>query len=497
MIARFRTLITNFLNSDKPFPTVIAIAAGLYPMLYRYSRNFSLVNSGSHLLFFLIVFIGIPVVVYNISYWLLKRSKKERFSTGLFALFNVFSFLYFIKTITYFGLHLKKTLFVILLAILFAIFLKQHLKKIVLFQFLLAFVGALSLGFIVFEALSISNDWQQQPDAILDASFKKKPNVYFIEPDGYVNFSEIDKGYYNFDNTNFKSFLDDTNFTTYPNFRSNYSTTLSSNSSIFMMKHHFYNKQVSDFEMYNARDMIVSKNPVLDIFKNNGYKTYFLTETAYMLFNKPNLGFDYCNIDYADIPYLNIGIKEPRAITSVLKTAIEEKIDAPKFFFLQILKPWHISVRKTKTSNKKLESEKWFKSLEAANTKLIEMIGLIKKQDPDALILIMSDHGGYVGMNYGDESLVKTQDRDFIYSIFSSQLAIHWPKNNKPKFDDKFKSSVNTFRLLFSYLSEDESFLSNLQPNESYMVLRKGTRPGVYKYIDNHGHIVFKEILAD
>jgi hypothetical protein len=497
MLARFRKLITNFLNNDKQFPTVIAIAAGLYPMLYRYSRNFSLVNSGSHLLFFLVVFIGIPIVVYNISYWLLKRAKLERFSTGLFALFNVFSFLFFIKTITYFGLHLKKTLLVIFLAILFAIFLKQHLKKIVLFQFLLAFVGALSLGFIVYEALSISNDWQQQPDTILDVSFKKKPNVYFIEPDGYVNFSEIDRGYYDFDNTSFKSFLNENNFSTYPNFRSNYSTTLSSNSSIFMMKHHFYNKQVSDFEMYNARDMVVSKNPVLDIFKNNGYKTYFLTETAYMLFNRPNLGFDYCNIDYTDIPYLNIGIKKPKAITAALKTSIEEKTDTPKFFFLQILKPWHISVKKTKTSNKKNEREKWIQSLKVANKKLREVIGLIKKQDPDALILIMSDHGGYVGMNYGDESLEKTQDRDFIYSIFSSQLAIHWPQNNKPKFDNKFKSSVNTFRLLFSYLSEDESYLSNLQPDESYMVLRKGTPPGVYKYIDDNGTIVLEEILAN
>ena len=120
MLARLRTLVTNFLNNDKQFPTVIAIAAGLYPMLYRYSRNFSLVNSGSHLLFFLVVFIGIPIVVYNISYWLLKRAKLVRFSTGLSALFNVFSFLFFIKTIIYFGLHLKKTLLVIFLAILFA-----------------------------------------------------------------------------------------------------------------------------------------------------------------------------------------------------------------------------------------------------------------------------------------------------------------------------------------------------------------------------------------
>ncbi|WP_171817179.1 sulfatase-like hydrolase/transferase [Winogradskyella sp. PG-2] len=476
---------------------MIAIGSGLYPLLYRYSRNFSLVNSVSHLLFFLTVFIAIPIIVFNISHWLLKKLKLDRFSLGVLALFNVFLFLFFIKTIHYFGLHPKKTVLVIVLAILFSVFLKKHLKKIVILQYILAFIGILNLGYIIYETFKISDTWQQQPDTIVEANFKKKPNVYFIEPDGYVNFSEIDKGYYNFDNSSFKSFLDENKFTTYPNFRSNYSTTLSSNSSVFMMKHHFYNNKVTSFEMFNARDMIVSENPILNIFKNNGYKTYFLTETRYLLFNRPQMGFDYCNIDYADIPYLNIGITEPQAINAELKTAIDRQTNAPKFFFLQILKPWHIGVRASKTSNKEIEKQKWLESLDEANRKLTEVIKVIKQKDPDALILIMSDHGGFVGMDYGDQSEEKSQDRDFIYSIFSSQLAIHWPHNEKPMFNDKFKSSVNTFRLLFSYLSEDETFLKNLQPDESYMVLRKGTEPGVYKYIGQNGEITFEKYLEN
>ncbi len=60
--------------------------------------------------------------------------------------------------------------------------------------------------------------------------------------------------------------------------------------------------------------MIVSENPVLTIFKNNGYKTHFITETGYMLFNRPRKGFDYYNIDYADIPFVNTSVPDDHAV---------------------------------------------------------------------------------------------------------------------------------------------------------------------------------------
>ena len=102
MIVRLRKLVNGYLNSDKQFPTVIAIASGLYPMLYCYSRNFSLVNSVDHLLFFIITFIAVPVVVFNFVHLILKKAKLERYSIYVLALLNVFIFLFLIKTITYF-----------------------------------------------------------------------------------------------------------------------------------------------------------------------------------------------------------------------------------------------------------------------------------------------------------------------------------------------------------------------------------------------------------
>lgn len=495
MIARLRQVVTGYIESDKLFPTVIALASGLYPILYCYSKNFSIVNSVEHLMFFISSFIILPIIVFNGIHWLLRKFNKRKYSLLALAILNVFTFLFLIKTITYDGAQRKKTVLVIVIAVLFALFLRKQLKRLVLLQLLLAIISLATLIPIIYQNLSISNAWQQQPDDIIDVQFKLKPNVYVIQPDGYTNFSELSKGYYNFDNSEFESFLSENGFTNYPNFRSNYSTTLSSNSSFFMMKHHYYNNRISDFELYNARDVIISKNPVLDIFKSNGYKTHFVTETGYMLFNRPKMGYDYCNFDYSEIPYISPGISDPINISVELEQTINDELNQPKFFFIQLLKPWHIKSKKKSSSNdKNIERELWLDNLKDANKTLTKTIKLIKTHDSNALIIVKADHGGYVGFNYASESDAMTQDRELIYSIYSSQLSIHWPNNIEPDYGNKFKSSVNVFRLLFSYLSDDDKYISQSQEDVSYKVLRQEVAKGIYQYIDEAGNIVLKEL---
>ncbi|WP_299111784.1 sulfatase-like hydrolase/transferase [uncultured Winogradskyella sp.] len=489
-----RNKVIDYLKNDKLNPTLVALAAGLYPMIYVYSKNFSIVNSFEHLVFFVLSFLVLPSLVFNAINWGLKRLNKAQYSLLVIAMLNVFTFLFLIKIITYSGPQRKKTVLIVLIAVLFALYLKKHLKRLVLLQYLLAFVSVFSLVHTIYTNTSISNAWQNQPDDIIKVKFKTKPNVYVIQPDGYANFFEIYKGYYNYDNSEFEAFLNKNNFTHYPNFRSNYSTTLSSNSSFFMMKHHYYNKRISNFELYNARNMIVSKNPVLEIFKNNGYSTHFITQTGYMMFNRPKMGYDYCNLTYGDFPYISPGIAKPIDISTDLKSTISDATKQPKFVFIQLLKPWHIKSKKKNSSNDKdIERQEWLKNLEEANTILRSTIELIKKHDNNALVIIASDHGGYVGFNYASEADAMTKDRDLIYSIYSSQLSIHWPNNNIPSFNDKFKTSVNVFRLLFTYLSKNNAYLEHLEADVSYKVLRHGVSDGIYEYINEDDQVILKE----
>jgi len=98
-------------------------------------------------------------------------------------------------------------------------------------------------------------------------------------------------------------------------------------------------------------------------------------------------------------------------------------------------------------------------------------------------------------MEYTLQTYTKTQDRDLIYSIFSSNLSIHWPQGDIPPYDINFKSAVNVFRILVSYLTQDTSYLEHLQDDSSYVILNKEAPEGVYKYIDTEGTIVFEPVV--
>jgi hypothetical protein len=485
--------LKKFLQSGPAGPIITAVAAGLYPIFFFFSNNYTLVNTWGHLGYFALYFLLIPIVGFAVIHRISKLSQFQKWHKYVLPFLNIFVFLFLMKVCLYAGLQKKMILGILLVAGLFTFFLHHHLKKVIVLQFVLAFIGLFSLIPTVIKQISYSRDWLIQPDAIEEVVFKSTPNVYFIQPDGYVNFSELKKGHYGFDNSEFESFLAEQNFINYPTFRANYATTLSSNSATFAMKHHFYNKGTSMSEALNARDLIVSDNSVLRVFKNNGFKTHLISELPYLLLSRPKMGYDYCNYSYDAISYIGTGLKDPRDVVAIMEPIVGQKTDQPNFFFVEIFNPGHIINRKTSSKSREGEKVRWLKSLNRANKKLISLLTVIKEKDPNALIIISADHGGSVGLNYSREIYKKTQERDMIYSMFSSQLSIHWP-NTIPNYEGQLKTPVNLFRFVFSYLSEDASYLENLQEDETYIVIKKGAPRGIYKYIDTSGNIVFEKV---
>ncbi len=486
-------IVRNFLKSTKDYPLLTALAAGLYPVFFYYTNNFTLVNTWKHFGYFCLMFVLVPVVLIFVAYRISGWSFLKKFQKYVLPFLNMFVFLFLMKVSLYAGLQKKMTLAILIVAALFAFFLYKHYKKAVVFQLLLAAIGFVTFSATVISQLNFSSEWMKQPDDIASVQFKKKPNVYFIQPDGYMNFSKIGKGYYEIDNTVFEQFLLDHNFTNYADFRSNYGSTLSSNSSAFMMKHHFYNRGTSFSEGLNARNVIISNNTVLDAFNNNGYKTYFVSEKPYLLLNRPKIGFDEANFSYDDIPYISSGLKLSRDVQENLDEYISEPGSEPRFFFIEIFNPGHISNNKLKSGGVEVEKELWKDSLVRANGKLTKMVNLIKEKDPNALILIMADHGGFVGLENATQAYHKTEDPDLIDSMFGAQLSIHWPNGERPSYEDKLKSNVNVFRILFAYLSDNQKYLQHLQDNSSYMIIYKGAPKGIYQYFDDNGNHTFNK----
>ena len=484
---------SGFLNINKQNPILAAIAAGLYPILFYYTNNFTFINTWKHLGFFIVLFLFFPVVVFWLAYRLTRHKRFLKVNERILPFLNILAFLIFIQLCIYAKVYLFITLSIVIIAGIFAWFWQNHFQKIMVFQFLLAVLGVFYLVPVIVQQLSYSKEWIVQPDDIEQVVFKKRPNVYYIEPDGYTNFSELDRGYYNVDDSEFKNFLQENGFKLYPNFRSNYSSTLVSNSATFMMKHHYYNNGFNFNESLDAREIIITKNAVLDAFKKNGYKTHYFAEWSYILANRPQMGYDVCNFDYGDISYLNSGFKEKHEVIPPLKKYITEDPNVPKFFFVEIFSPGHVPAHKNESEGVIKEKEKWVERLQESNKKLTEIINFINEKDPTALILIMADHGGYVGLEYMLETNIKTQERDKLYSALSSNLAIKWPNGEAPIFDSKLKTPVNTFRILFSYLSDNKEYLNHLQEDASYLIINEGAPKGVYKCIDANGEITFEK----
>ncbi|MCL6296549.1 hypothetical protein [Jejuia spongiicola] len=411
----------------------------------------------------------------------------------MIPILNLTVFTFFVILSTY-GFKNKLLVLFILASFFLAIIVKNQINKIIVFQYLLALFVFIKLFPDFYKAVTYSTKWQEQPDDIEDVVFKKTPNIYIIQPDGYAGFSELKKGYYNYDNSEFENFLIEENFKLYNDYRSNYVSTLSSNSSMFSMKHHYYNNtKANNKELYNAREVIAGNNSVISILKKNKYKSFLLLERPYLLVNRPDIYYDYCNIDFKEISFLARGFEIEKEVVSELEQSISENISANNFYFIGLMRPSHISVNKNESKGIKKEREGYLIDLEKANQSLKEIVKIIKEKDNNSLIVIVADHGGFIGLNYSLETGIKQIDRDLIYSIYTSALAIKWPDDVPPYFDNKLSTSVNLFRILFSYLSKNESYLNYLEENKSFALIKEGAPYGVYEYIDEKGSIVFNK----
>jgi len=293
-------------------PIVVGLAAGLYPVLFYYSNNYPLINSWKHLGFFICFFLLVPIVVCFVGYRIFGWKRLKPFQKYLLPFLSLSIFLSFMQISIFATLKLWITLGIIAISGVLAFFLYKHLKKIAIMQFILAGLGLFTLVPIIIQQLSYSDVWMEQPDSIEEVVFKSKPNIYMLQPDGYVNFTEIDKGYYQLDNTEFKSFLEGNDFKLYDDFRSNYNATIPSNMATLTMKHHYYNSGFNLSEVINGREVIVESNPVLKILKNNGYKTHLLLEWPYLIANQPQMGYDYCNFTNEDISLIGTGYSEEK-----------------------------------------------------------------------------------------------------------------------------------------------------------------------------------------
>ena len=175
----FRDRIINFTKSEKEFPLLAALAAGLYPLLFYYYSNYTLLNSWQQFTFFIIYFLLIPVLVFKVATFLVQRIEFFKpIKRYVLPLLN-FGWSAFLMVIITKGFNYKYIAFTVLVALILAVLFSKHFKKIIVFQFLLAIMVAIPLCNYMLFGIQNTDVWTTQPDDIESVELIKKTKHIF------------------------------------------------------------------------------------------------------------------------------------------------------------------------------------------------------------------------------------------------------------------------------------------------------------------------------
>lgn len=485
-----KTRLLIYLNSDRHLWWTVTIIPGIYSILYLYTNNFTLVNSWYQLLMCFLAFVLLPVAEILILDAVFKKWLPN-WRPHLYWTYLIINFAIILSLTIYLGWRWKALILISFLAIVSSFFLGKHYKKGVLLIGLMTVSAAFQFTYFYVERVLNHKTWVQKTD-FEEFKFQKKPNIYVIQPDGFVGKMASNNKYYDLDLEDFYRSLDSLGFTTNADYRSNYPSTLSSNTTLFTGQHHYFENGNMENELLGAREIITGQNPVLNTMKKNGYKTHLILQHAYLIMNFPDIAYDYVNISKSEISAPIPDYHVDKDFMADFEATLFKQDDSPQFYFVEILEPGHIP-NYTKAGQEQQEANTYKKDLYRTAQKLKKLAALINAKDPEGIILILADHGGFVGLSKTMDAYKNlTNDTAIKESIYSALLAIKAPKDFDA-YQENIKSSVGVFPNLFAYLA-GKSIPKDSLDDSSYIFIKKGENRGVYKYFNSNGKPVTEKI---
>jgi hypothetical protein len=455
-------------------------------LVFYFSNNYSAINSWEHLGFFLLFFIGIPVVIFSLASLVFKYSKTlSKYKTHILFVLIIIVVATLMSQAMYLTLKKKMLLGLLIVSALAAWKLHAHFKKLLVIILLMSILPTINVIIKIIEHQQ-KMAWTQLPDSIENATFKSTPNIYLIQPDGYVSREMMESSLYNFNNP-FYGWLENNGFKIYNHFRSNYPASLTSNSSMFSMKQHRFGKVLfPSIDMPNSRDIIAGDNAAISVLRNNGYKNFFIVQDEYFQQNRPKQTYDYYNLNPDEIPYFSNDNNVKKVVFDDLKAAMDtSNIEGPRFYFVEKLLPHHIHF----AASKEEERDTYIEKIQEVNGWLENTVNYISEKDPNAIVIILADHGGWVGLGSYPE-MFSTTDPNQLQSIYATLAAIKWNGNLKEGMDADLQSNVNVFRVLFSVLSENPEYLKYLEDDSSYNLQNGTFWKSVRAVIDDSGKVI-------
>ena len=484
--------IVKYLSSENHYWWTVTLLPGCYAIIYLYLKNYTVVNSWQQLSSFIACFVLIPSLLFLLLDLSFKRKMPER-RAQLYWSFLLINFSIIFSLSIYLGWRWKALILVALLAIAASFFTAKHYKKIVLLLSFMCLIASGQLLFFISSSVLSSEDWVQ-PMAFESSVFQQKPNVYLLQPDGYVGEQAANNEIYQLDNQSFYDTMKAQGFQFNAEFRSNYPTTLASNSTLFTAQHHYLHYGDMNNELMNARDIILGDNPVLKTFVTNGYKTHLILEHSYLMLNYPEVYYDTNNVDRRELSPLLPNYFLGKDYMEDFKSQVLSTSEDPQFYFVEILHPGHISYSKDREDAIAFEKNNYREEIKSISSQLIDMVQFIEFNDPEAIILIVADHGGFVGYTHTGAAYSQPEkDLALKQSIFNALYAVKAPEDFGP-YQKNVSSSIGVFPALFNYLSGAKATNTSSFDNSSYLLIKSDAEQTLYRYYDTHGNSVMQKV---
>jgi hypothetical protein len=508
---------------------LLALMVGFYPAIFFISNNWFFVGIFQSFCLLAVLsfaaFIAISIVHLIVSWIRLPRVKNSSGNSatsmrlpvdvqaGLIVILSVHLLIRFLQVTmvdlqkTYPALDIRLSIFlagscIVILLLLVARKLESFRPNLI--RFFNVFLLVLSVAALVNLTLSVISNY----DAVFgdaadsaatkldtdDASvyrqvhFNTAPNIYLIVPDSYPSNPFLQQ-FFNFDNSKFTHKLQSVGFRVYDDYFSAYPFSVESMHSMLAMEHSFFGKSIGN-DSVDLREIIGGRgNHVVNVMKQNGYRSVFLHESDYLV--KQHCRIEACLPQRSELSALKENAKEFFALNLPIAEsdydvgqAMQLQIAAveaeDKVFTYKHFMDAHSTVKSYKKSYRQLlpEFRKAYPAkIQGVNKTLLKEVDQVLGKDPSAIIIIVADHGTWAGAERSKTGLSESETRDKL-NVF---LAIRWGAGYDGRYDDEIKTSVNMFRFIFAYLSQDEKILETLKEDDGYFK----TKGKVWKVVEN------------
>tara|TARA_A100001234_G_scaffold221557_1_gene238387 strand:+ start:1224 stop:2768 length:1545 start_codon:yes stop_codon:yes gene_type:complete len=324
-------------------------------------------------------------------------------------------------------------------------------------------------------------------EQISEKSQFNNPNIFFIVMDSFQDLKNLKKIYDYYPN-NFVEFLNSKKFEIKEKTYSTSIITAASMSNMLNMVNNFYyNKDKIDLDTFSFLESqwFNSKNSVQRILKQRGYKYFyyksgifgpkcpeladkcfesknFLKEQDIFLINKTPFLRVYARL-FDKTAYLKLRHPERYELDELTNDIEKKDFSEKTFFYIHSMLPHapyrynsncSLHSRIVNLSDKRATEKEYLNQFQCATKQIENLINKIIKIDTDAMIVIVSDTGSYVGFENlnPDITRINFKQQEQISSVF---LAIKKTSYCKYNFETPNVTS-NLFRYIFSCLDNEK-----------------------------------------